>query len=270
MRDYEGDVRVLAGGMSLIPMMKLRLYRPTVLVDLARVSELSGIQESANGLTIGAMTTYHEIETSPLVRQHAPLLAETVHEVGDLQVRNRGTVGGAAAHADPAADTPAALLALEARFGVAGGLRPRLVRADRMFVEPYTTALHEKEIITSLFIPRIHDRTGSSYEKLPNRASRFAIVGVAAQVTLGEDGTCSVVRIGVTGASPVPWRARRTERYLIGRLPTDETLASSANRSTGSRDFLDDVHGSAQYREHLVRELTYRALRQSCEVAART
>ncbi len=264
---YDGEARVLAGGMSLIPMMKLRLANLDAVVDLGRIEALSFIDETDDGLTIGAMTTHYAIESSEAVKRRAPLLAETATMVGDVQIRNRGTIGGSVAHADPAADLPAALLALEARFRIAGGPRRRTVRADRMFVDAYTTSLEEGEIIVEVRVPATPAGTGWSYQKLANRASRFAVVGAAALVTVSSDGTCARVRVGVTGAGPSPFRARGTERYLTGKPLTDEIIAKAAKRATAGVDFLGDVHGSPAYREHLTAEMTKRAITQAKERA---
>jgi carbon-monoxide dehydrogenase medium subunit len=267
LRKYDGEARVLAGGMSLVPMMKLRLANLAAVVDLGKIDGLAFIDETPDGLAIGPTTTHFEVESSDVVRRLAPILAETAALVGDVQVRNRGTIGGSAAHADPAADLPAALLALEATFSVAGGPRRRTVRADRMFVDAYTSALNEGEIITEVRVPAVASGTGWSYQKLANRASRFAVVGVAALVASGRDGTCTRVRLAVTGAGPAPVRARVAERYLVGKPLTPANIAKAAARATNRIEFLGDVHGSPEYREHLTEEFTKRALTEAIERA---
>lgn len=267
LRRCDGDVRVLAGGMSLIPMMKLRLANLDAVVDLGRIQGLSYIDETDDGLLLGPMTTHYAMETSNVIKRRAPLLAETAAVVGDVQVRNRGTIGGSIAHADPAADLPAALLALEAKFRLAGGPRRRTVRADQMFVDSYTTALKDGEIIAEIRVPETPMKAGWSYQKLANRASRFAVVGVAALVTLAKDGTCARVRVGITGAGPSPFRAHGAERYLFHKPLTEESIAKAAQRATKGVDFLGDVHGSPAYREHLTVELTKRAVTQAMERA---
>ena len=270
LRQYDGEARVLAGGMSLVPMMKLRLANPAGVIDLRRVQGMSFIEEVPGGgsLSIGPMTTHFEVESSPLVQDRVPLLAEAAALIGDVQVRNRGTVGGSSAHADPAADLPAVLLAAEASFRVAGGTRRRSIPAARMFVDAYTTALAENEVIIEVRVPQPPKRTGGSYQKLANKASRFAVVGVAALVTLGADGICARVRIGVTGAGPVAVRARAAERYLTGRLPSEGNLAAASQRTARGIEFLADIHGSPDYREHLTGELTRRALETAVGRAA--
>jgi carbon-monoxide dehydrogenase medium subunit len=268
LRKYDGDGRVLAGGMSLVPMMKLRLANPTALVDLRRIDGLAYVYEATGNIAIGPMTTHHKLESDPLVRDRLPLLADTAALIGDTQVRNRGTIAGSVAHADPAADLPAALLALEAVFRVGGGPRRRVVPAHRMFVDAYTTALRDGEIITEIVVPVPPPGAGTSYQKLANKASRFAIVGVAAIVSIADDGTCSRVRIAVTGAGPSPVRARFAERYLAGREPSAAHLGGAGLRASRGIECLEDVHGSPAYREHLTQELTQRALTQAVERAS--
>jgi len=240
---------------------------PALFVDLRHVDGLTGIEATADGLTIGAMTTHDAIASSALVREQAPLLAETVATVGDVQIRNRGTIGGSTAHADPAADLPAALLACEARINIAGGSRRRTITATRMFVDSFTTALGDSEIITSIDVPGMPASTGGAYEKLPNKASRFAIVGVAALVTMAADGTCRRVRVGVTGAGPMAFRARAAERYLTGREPSSIHLQAAAERAPRGIELLDDIHGSPDYRRQVTMALTRRALATACERA---
>ena len=266
LRGRAGDARPLAGGQSLIPMMRLRLVNPALVVDLSRVRGLAYVREQDGGLAIGAMTTYRTLETSSLVRERFPLLAEAVARIADLQVRNRGTIGGALAHADPAADLPALMVAADAVIRVSG-MRSRSIAASRFFVDAFTTALGETEIITEVRLPALPARTGGAYEKLANRASHFAIVGVAALVTLDATGACSRVRIGVIGAGPAAGRARRAERYLTGRAPTPAALEAAAARAGHGIDFTDDLHGSAAYREHLTHRLALRALSAAVERA---
>lgn len=263
LRRYPGEAKVLAGGHSLLPLMKLRLAQPSHVVDLGRIESLAYIREQNGGLAIGSMTSYYMLKSSSLVRQRAPALAEAAAVVADLQVRNKGTIGGSLAHADPSADLPAVALALEARVHTAGGGRPRSLPADRFFVDIFTTALGESEVITHIVIPPLPPRSGSAYLKFANKASHFAIVGVAAIVTLDEQGICRRVRIGVTGAGSRAVRARASERYLTGREPSERNLQGAAQRASAGIQFLGDLHGSAEYREHLARVFTARALEQA-------
>src|SRR2546428_4303530 len=201
----------LAGGMSLIPMMKLRLAAPERLVDLGRLKDMSYIREEAGALHLGATTTHYEIESSPIVRGKCPLLAETAATIGDVQVRNMGTIGGSVAHADPAADYPAALQALEAKLVLKGTKSERLVTAADFFVDAFTTALQPNEIIREVIVPVEAAGTGTSYQKVFQPASGFAIVGVAARVRRNA-GKIAFVRIGVTGLSNRPYRAAAAEK----------------------------------------------------------
>ena len=263
LRRYPGEAKLMAGGHSLLPLMKLRLAQPSHVVDLSRIDGLAYIREQDGGLAIGPMTTYYMLESSDLVRKRAPALAETAAQVADLQVRNKGSIGGSIAHADPAGDMPAVVLALEARMRTTGGGRARSVPADRFFVDIFTTALRETEVITEIAVPAVPPRTGSSYKKFANKASHYAVVGVAALVTLDNKGNCQRVRIGVTGAGSRPVRARSAERYLTGKEPTDRNLQQAAQRASTGIDFVSDLHGSAEYREHLTHVFAGRALDQA-------
>ena len=268
LRAYEDDARVVAGGMSLVPAMKLRLVQPGHLIDIGRLSELDYIRRTEDGgVAIGAGATYRSIERSRTVAAVAPVLVETVRQVGDLQVRNRGTLCGSAAHADPAADAPAALLALDAAFHTTGGRSRRAIPARRFFVDAYETALGPTEVLTEIRIPRQSARTGSAYLKFANKASRFAIVGVAAAVTLDRRGVCTRARVAVTGAGPRAVRAVASERYLTGREASPEAIAAAAARASSGMEFIEDIHGSEEYREHLTRVLTRRALTEAARRA---
>ncbi|HZA21545.1 MAG TPA: xanthine dehydrogenase family protein subunit M [Dehalococcoidia bacterium] len=269
LRRYPGEAKVLAGGHSLLPMMKLRLAQPAHLVDLGRIRDLAHIRERDGGLAIGPMTSYHMLESSSLVQQRVPVLSEAASVVADLQVRNKGTIGGSLAHADPAADLPAPVVALEAQIHTAGGGRARRIPADRFFVDVFTTGLRETEVITEIFIPPLPSRTGSSYQKFANKASHFAIVGVAAVVTLDNQGNCERVRIGITGASSKAVRARAAERYLTGKEPSEGNIEQAAEYSTLGIECLNDLHASGEYREHLTRVFTAKALAQAVQQASR-
>ena len=256
------DAKLVAGGHSLIPLMKLRLAEPRFLIDLGRVADLSYIREQDGGLAIGAMTTYYQIESSPQVRGRYLALAEAVSLVADLQVRNKGTIGGSLAHCDPAADLPAVMLALEGQIGATGPSGRRTIDADGFFVEPFATALTDNEILTEIRVPGLAANTGGSYKKLANKASHFAIVGVAAFVTVS-GGVCQKVRIGITGAGPVATRAKEAEGALEGKEPTDSNLAQAAQQAGRGIDFLGDIHASEEYRAHLTQVFTRRALEEA-------
>jgi carbon-monoxide dehydrogenase medium subunit len=256
------DAKLLAGGHSLIPMMKIRLAEPKYLIDLGKISDLSYIREQDGGMVIGAMTTYHEIESSPIVRAKAPALAEAASQVADVQVRNKGTVGGSLAHADPAADLPAVVLAMEGQIRVDGAGGQRILNSDGFFVDPFSTSLGEADILVELRLPGLPSGTGTSYRKFANKASHFAIVGVAAVVTV-KDGVCHKVRIGVTGAGPRPTRARAAEGALEGKQATTQALSEAAGVAAQGVELNGDIHASAEYRGHLIQVLTGRALQEA-------
>ena len=263
LRRHGSEAKVLAGGHSLVPMMKLRLARPPCVIDLQRIPELAYIREEDGHLAIGAMTSYYQIESSPLVQHRAPALAEAAAQVADIQVRNKGTIGGALAHADPAADLPAAILALEAELCSRTSRSQRSIEAHRFFVDILTTRLRANEILTKIRIPVAPAHRGEAYKKFANKASHFAIVGVAAVVTLGHDGVCEKVRIGITGAGPKAVRARASERILEGNEPTERHIERAAKVATRGMQFLGDIHASEEYRAHLTRVFTRRALQEA-------
>jgi carbon-monoxide dehydrogenase medium subunit len=260
---HADDAKILAGGHSLLPMMKLRLSSPKILIDIGRLSELSGIHEENGTLVIGACTTHYAAETSALLQQRCPLLAETAAAIGDVQVRNRGTIGGSIVHADPAADWPAAVLALEAHITLVHRAGTRTVSAADFFVDLLTTAMESHEILTAIRVPANPPRTGGAYLKVPQPASGFALTGVAAQVTLGANNTLQRVAVGITGVSSKPFRASATENALRGQTATPEAVAQAAARATDGVEALADIHASEEYRLHLARVYTRRALQQA-------
>jgi carbon-monoxide dehydrogenase medium subunit len=253
--EHRDDGKLLAGGHSLIPVMKFRLAQPAHLIDLARITELRGVREEDGRLFIGAMTTHHEMESSPLVREKCPLLALTPMQSGDAQVRNKGTIGGSAAHADPAADWPAALLAAEAEFLVQGTSGQRVLKAEQFFVDTLTTALQPDEILTHLRVVVPPAGTGAAYEKFAQKASGFAICGVAALITRVGD-KITHARIAITGVGPKPYRARAVE----ARLKRGTGIAACASHAADDIEALGDIHASAEYRQELAKVYTRRAI----------
>lgn len=249
----------LAGGMSLIPMMKLRLAAPEHLVDLGRIKDLSYIREQGGELHIGATTTHHEVESSALVRSKCPLLAETASHIGDVQVRNMGTIGGSVAHADPAADYPAALQALEAKIVLKGAKSERTVSAGDFFVDTFTTALEPGEIVREVIVPIDGDGTGTSYQKVLQPASGFAIVGIAVRVRKQGDKV-TMARIGVTGLSNRAFRAKEAEKALEGRSGSPAEIQAVAALVGQGIDANSDLHASADYRLHLAAVYAAKAL----------
>lgn len=264
---HPDDAKLLAGGHSLVPLMKLRLAAPKYLVDLARVPGLKGIREANGALEIGALTTHYEVESSSLVRERLPVLAETAALIGDVQVRNRGTIGGSLAHADPAADYPAPILALDAEISVTGSKGQRTIKATDFFVDLLTTALKPDEVITQVRIPIPAAGSGAAYVKFPHPASRYAIVGVAALVRLNADGSCASAAIGVTGAGSKAVRASAAEQGLVGSRLDDAAIQKAGAAAAEAIEPVGDIHASAEYRRHLVREFTMRALRAAAERA---
>ncbi len=257
-----GNAKVLAGGMSLIPLMKFRFTTPERVVDIARLKDLSYIREENGAVHIGATATHYEIETSPLLRGRCPLLAETATHIGDLQVRNMGTIGGSAAHADPAADYPAALQALEARLVLRSADGERTVTAADFFVDTFATALDPGEIVTEVIVPVEDNRTGTSYQKVVHPASGFAVVGVAARVSAA-GGKVSMARVGVTGAAGKSYRAHAAEAALEGTAGSAADIEKAAALAADGADLNSDLYASAQYRGQLVRVQTKRALAQA-------
>ena len=249
----------LAGGMSLIPMMKLRLAAPEHLVDLGKLKDLNYVREADGALRIGATATHTDLESSPILRAKCPLLAETAAAIGDVQVRNMGTIGGSVAHADPAADYPAALQALEAKLVLKGTKSERIVTAADFFVDAFTTSLQPSEIICEVIVPMETAGTGTSYQKMPQPASGFAIVGVAARVRRSA-GKIALVRIAVTGLSNRAYRAAAAEQTLEGKVGSAAETQNAAALVSQSVDANSDLHASAEFRRHLAVVHAARAL----------
>jgi aerobic carbon-monoxide dehydrogenase medium subunit len=253
------DVKVLAGGQSLIPVMRLRLAAPSTVVDLTRVSELRGVRDEGDAIVIGAMTTHSDVLSDPLIAEFAPLIAEATETVADRQVRHRGTFGGALAHADPAGDLPAVALALDAEFVVAGANGRRTVPARDFFVDYLTTALEEGELLVEIRIPKLSGSWGMHYEKFNRVAQAWSIVAVAAAVRR-ENGHIAEARIGLTNMGPTPLRATAAEQALAGASATAEAIAEAAGRAAEGTSPSSDLNAQADYREHLVQVLTRRAV----------
>lgn len=268
---YDDDgAKLIAGGHSLLPVMKLRLAEPAHLIDLTGASDegLRAVTLDGNILRLGALVTHRTLERDPTIRQAAPLLAEMAAHVGDQQVRSRGTLGGTLAHADPAADYPAGLLVLDATVIAQGTSGSREIPIDEFFLGLLTTALSPDEIITEIRFPVAPAGTGVSYQKVANQASGYAVVGVAAQVTVGADGTASDVRVGVTGATDRAFRARGVEEALRGKAIDDAGVTAAVPCVADGIDFLADISASAEYRQRLVRGLTKRAVLEAASRAS--
>lgn len=259
--EHGEDAKLLAGGHSLIPLMKLRLAEPGVLIDLGKIADMAYIREDGGGLAIGAMTTYASLESSDAVRRRAPVLADAARQVADAQVRNMGTIGGSLAHADPAGDLPAVAIALNAELITSSQGGHRSIGADDFFVDLLTTALEPAEILNEIRIPALAPRSGSAYAKFGNKASHYAIVGVAAVVTLAADGSRAAASIGVTGAGPNAVRAGEAEAALAGSALSDDAISAAASAAGNGIEFNEDVHASAEYRAHLTAVYAERAIR---------
>ncbi len=251
--------KLLAGGQSLLPLMKLRLSKPKVIIDIGRIQELNVIRIEGDKIIIGAMTTYSQLDGSELIRTRCPLLPQTAASVADVQVRNQGTLGGALAHADPAADWPAAVLALEAELKLVGPRGERWIKAQDFFVTMLATALSPKEILTEIRVP-VMERAKTAYLKAAKKAEGFAIVGVAVCLNLGRDGTCEDIRIGVTGVTDKAYRADDAEKTLRGKKLESRLIDEASALVTRGVEVTDDINASSEYRTHLARIYTSRAL----------
>ncbi|MGA9102818.1 FAD binding domain-containing protein [Aeromicrobium sp.] len=250
--------KILAGGQSLLPVMRLRLAAPEVIVDLGRITELQGVRDDGDAIIIGAMTPHHVVANDPLVAEHAALLAKATQTVADPQVRHRGTFGGALAHADPAGDLLAPTLALDAEFEIAGSGGRRTVPASEFFVDLFTTALGDDEILTSVRVPKTTG-WGSHYQKFTRVAQQWSIVGVAAAVRVESDSIAEA-RIGLTNMGSTPVRASSVEQALAG-CALDESAIAAATASAGEgTNPPSDTNGDADYRRHLAGVLTARAV----------
>jgi carbon-monoxide dehydrogenase medium subunit len=253
------DVKILAGGQSLIPVMRLRLAAPSTVVDLGRVQELRGVRDDGDAIVIGAMTTHAAVLEDPLIKQHAPLIAEATETVADRQVRHRGTFGGALAHADPAGDLPAVALALDAEFVIVGPNGRRTVPARDFFVDYLTTALEDGELLVEVRIPKLPGDWGMHYEKFNRVAQAWSIVAVAA-VVRRENGHIAEARIGLTNMGPTPLRATAAEQALAGAAASADAVAEAASHAAEGTEPSSDLNAQADYRRHLAQVLTRRAV----------
>lgn len=263
--DHGDDAKPLAGGQSLIPLLKLRLAFPRFVVDIARLEGLREIRETADGLELGCLVRHVEVERSGLVCRALPLLAETAAEIGDVQVRNRGTIGGSLAHADAAADYPAAALALDAKMVIRSSGGEHVVPAQQFFVDLMTTAIQPNEMLTAIRFPAQPAQSGSVYLKLRQQASGFAIAGAATSLALDAAGRVSYARVAITGVNGVPYRAAGVEQMLTGAAPSPEAIAAAAAHAADGIEPLSDIHGSADYRREMACVITRRALLKSLE-----
>lgn len=256
---HRDDVKILSGGQSLVPLMKMRLSKPRYVVDIGRIPGLDRITEEENGLTLGALVTHAQIESSELLKRKCPLLPQTAATIADVQVRNRGTLGGSIAHADPAGDWPAAAMALDAEIKIFGPDGERWVKGRDFFLGLLMSVLEPDEIVTAVKVPATGgDKT--AYLKAAPRSSGFAVVGVAVRLALGGDGVCSRIAIGITGVTDKAYRAERVERMLTGKKLESSLIEQAAAEAARDIEVIEDINGSAEYRRHLTEVYVARAV----------
>jgi aerobic carbon-monoxide dehydrogenase medium subunit len=252
------DVEIMGGGQSLLPVLRMRLNAPEIVIDLGRIDSLRGVRDDGDALVIGAMTTHAEMITNELVREHALLLSKAATEVGDIQIRHRGTFGGSCAHADPAGDMGAAALAMDAEFVIAGAGGTRTVAASDFFVDLFETACGDDEILTEIRVPK-KTGWGAHYEKFTRTMQQWSIVGVAATVN-ASGGTITEAKVALTNMGSTPLRATATESALAGAAATEDGVRAAADRAAEGTDPPSDLNGAADYRRHLATVLTRRAV----------
>lgn len=267
LRECGEDAKVLAGGQSLVPLLNFRLARPRYLIDLNRIPALADIRPRDGGLAIGAMTRQRAVEQSALVRERSPLLHEAMPFIGHFQIRNRGTIGGSLAHADPAAELPAVVTAVGAELVVERGGGQRTLRPDEFFTGYLTTALAADELLVEIRVPPMLPQTGHAFLEVSRRHGDFALVGVAALLTLDGDGICTAAALALTGVGPVPLRVEAAERALVGVKPDQAAFQEAARRISASLSPESDIHASREYRTHVAGVLARRALGRALERA---
>lgn len=258
LREHGDEAKILAGGQSLLPVLRMRLNAPEMVIDLGRIESLRGIRDDGDAIVIGAMTPHATVGSDPLVAEHALLISKAVEHLADAQIRHRGTFGGALAHADPAGDLGAPALALGAEFVIAGSGGSRTVAADDFFVDLFETAIGEDEILTEVRIPK-HTGWGAHYEKFVRVAHQWPIVAVAATVK-ADGGTIAEARIGLTNMGSTPLRSRSVEEALAGVAATEDGVRDAAAKATDGTNPPSDLNGDADYRRHLAQVLTRRAV----------
>jgi aerobic carbon-monoxide dehydrogenase medium subunit len=269
LQQYGDDAKILSGGQSLIPMMKLRLARPAYLIDINRIAGLSYIKEEDGNLKIGGLTREAELESSPLIRSKYPIILDTAHVIADPQVRNLATLAGNLAHGDPANDHPATMLALGAKVVATGPKGERVIPIEEFFVTLFTTALDPNEIVTEIRIPVPPARSGGTYLKLERKVGDFATAAVAAQVTVDASGICQSAGIGLTNVGATPLKATKAEAFLRGKKLDNANLRQAAQLAGEAAQPSSDLRGPAEYKKGLVKELAFRALSRAVERASK-
>lgn len=265
---YGDDGKFIAGGHSLLPLMKLRLAEPAHLIDIGRIPDLAYVRRSNGTVSVGALTTHYQLESNEELAKSVQVVPEAAAHIGDVQVRNRGTVGGSVAHADPASDLPSVLVALDAEFVAKGPSGQRTIKAADFFQDLMTTALSEDELLTEIRFQVPQGKVGSAYEKLANKASHYSVVGAAAIIIIGGDGTVQDCRVAFSGVTSRPVRATAVENALKGKQPTAENIAEAASHAAEGIDFaLSDIHASEEYRLAMTKIYAKRALAKAAERA---
>jgi aerobic carbon-monoxide dehydrogenase medium subunit len=269
LQQHGDEAKILSGGQSLIPMMKLRLARPGFLIDINRIAGLSYVKEDGGYLKIGGLTREADLEASPIVRSKYPILLDTAHVIADPQVRNMATVGGNLAHGDPANDHPATMVAVGAQVVATGPKGDRVIPIEEFFVSLFTTALQHEEILTEIRIPMPPPRSGGAYFKLERKVGDFATAAVAAQLTLDDKGACQKVGIGLTNVGPTPVKARKAEEFIRGKKLDETSINQAAQLAADESEPSPDLRGPVDYKKGLVKELTKRALSRALERAGK-
>lgn len=257
----DGEGKLLAGGHSLIPLMKFRLTEPATLIDISRISELKGVRKEGDRLIVGALTTHYEAANHPLIQEYAPVLAQTARQIGDIQIRNCGTIGGNIAHADPAADLPAAAMVLDAQMHIQGPEGEQVMGIDEFIIGPLLTMLPENSVVTNISfeIPPAH--TKSVYLKYYHPASGYPVVGVAAVGGVNAEGAIDYIRVGITGAGDTAYRVTSVEQALLMQKPAESVIESAAGLAAEEGEMGSDLFASSEYREQLCKVYTARALK---------
>ncbi len=262
--EHKDDVKILSGGQSLLPLMKMRLAKPGYVLDIGRIPSLDTIVEDGDPLVVGGLVTYAQMESSDLLKSRCPLLPQTATTVADVQVRNRGTIGGSIAHADPAGDMPATILALDAEIKAVGPSGERWIKAGEFFLGLLMSALEPDEIVTAVKVP-VTGSDKTAYAKAAPRSSGFAVVGVAARIAVDDSGTCSRIALGITGLTDKAFRAERAETMLKGKKLEPQLIETAALESTHNIDVIEDINGSSEYRAHLAHVYVARTIQAALQ-----
>ena len=259
---HKDDVKILSGGQSLLPLMKMRLSKPGFIVDIGRIPDLDKITEEGTHLILGALVTHAEIESSELLRNECPLLPQTATTIADVQVRNRGTIGGSVAHADPAGDWPATMMALEGEIKIVGPNGERWVKCDAFFLGLLMSVLEPDEIVTAIKVP-VTGSDKTAYLKAAPRSSGFAVVGAAVRLAMDSAATCGRAAVGITGVTDKAYRAERVEQMLTGKKLDAAVIAAAAREACRNVDVIEDINGSAEYRKQLTEVYVERAIQRA-------